>query len=211
MSVNTDQSRRPPTPHRARRGERAKRGLDVVMASCALAVAAPVLFGCAAWVWWLDGSPVVYRQWRVGRDGWLFRLYKLRTMRRDAESAGAQYATSADPRVLPGCRWMRRSHVDELPQLINVLLGHMSLVGPRPERPEIIESLRDDLPGIERRLEAAPGLTGLAQIRNGYANDEAGMRRKLACDLSYLRRRSLIGDLALILATVPRFWDRAAC
>ena len=111
----------------------------------------------------------------------------------------------------PGCQWVRKSHADELPQLVNILLGQMSVVGPRPERPEIIEELRGDLPGIERRLAAAPGLTGLAQVRNGYSNDVAGMRRKLAYDLRYLRSRSLIRDVKLILETIPRVWDPTAC
>ena len=112
---------------------------------------------------------------------------------------------------MPRKRWAPPQSPDELPQLVNILLGQMSLVGPRPERPEIIEELREDLPGIERRLAAAPGLTGLAQVRNGYSNDVAGMRRKLAYDLRYLRRRSLVQDVRLILETIPRVWDPTAC
>ncbi len=188
-----------------------KRALDVVSALAGLVLLAPVMLACAAWIKCVDGGPVLYRQWRVGRNGWLFKIYKFRTMSLDAEANGAQCATDADPRILPGCQWVRKSHVDELPQLANILMGHMSLVGPRPERPEIIEELRVDLPGIERRLSAAPGLTGLAQVRNGYSNDVAGMRRKLAYDLRYLRSRSLVNDIKLILETFPRVWDPTAC
>ena len=104
---------------------------------------------------------------------------------------------------------MRRSHADELPQLWNILRGEMSLIGPRPERPEVITNLREQLPAIERRLAVRPGLTGLAQVRNGYSNDLAGTRRKLAMDLRYLRRPSIVQELRLLLATVPKVWDHA--
>lgn len=191
--------------------EAGKRVVDIAASLAGLVALSPVMLLCAVWIKLADGGPVIYRQWRVGRDGWLFNIYKFRTMSMDAENNGAQCATNSDPRVLPGCKWVRKSHVDELPQLINILLGHMSLVGPRPERPEIIEELRGDLPGIERRLAAAPGLTGLAQVRNGYSNDVAGMRRKLAYDLRYLRSRSLVRDMRLILETIPRVWDPTAC
>lgn len=189
-----------------------KRGLDICMALAALAVFGPVVLACVVWVYCVHGGPAFYRQWRVGRDGWLFRLYKLRTMSADAERvSGATEAARRDPRVLPGCQWMRRSHLDELPQLWNILIGDMSIVGPRPERPEIMERLRADIPDIEKRLAARPGLTGLAQVRNGYTNDVAGARRKLHYDLTYLRRPSVWGDLKVVLLTLPKFWDRAAC
>lgn len=191
--------------------ETGKRALDIVVALLGLVALSPLMLFCAAWIKLVDGGPVLYRQWRVGRDGWLFHIYKFRTMSLDAECEGVRFATSSDPRVLPGCLWVRKCHADELPQLVNILLGQMSLVGPRPERPEIIEQLRDDMPGIERRLAATPGLTGLAQVRNGYSNDLAGMRRKLAFDLRYLRSRSLIRDVTLIFETIPRVWDPTAC
>lgn len=188
-----------------------KRAMDVTAAAIGLLVLSPLLLGCALWVRVMDGGPVIFTQWRVGQNGWLFRIYKLRTMRLDAEKAGtAQFASTHDPRVLPGCNWMRRSHADELPQLWNILIGDMSLVGPRPERPEIFERMRHSLPGMERRLAAAPGLTGLAQVYNGYTNDLAGLRRKLAYDIRYLRRRGIWTDLRLILRTLPCVWDRSA-
>jgi len=191
--------------------EAGKRALDVSIALLGLLLLSPVILLTTLWIKAVDGGPVLYRQWRVGRDGWLFRIYKFRTMSLDAEHEGACFATSADPRVLSGCKWMRKSHADELPQLINILLGQMSLVGPRPERPEIIEQFRGEMPGIERRLAAQPGLTGLAQVRNGYSNDLAGMRRKLAYDLRYLRSLSITQDVTLILETIPRVWDPTAC
>lgn len=191
--------------------EVAKRLVDLFGAVAALLVFSPLLVLSAAWVKLADGGPVFYRQWRVGRDGRLFKIWKLRTMRTDAEKNGPQFATTNDPRVIRGCGWMRTSHVDELPQLLNVVLGQMSLVGPRPERPEFIDQLRSELPGVDRRLAAAPGITGLAQIVNGYTNDLDGMRRKLDLDLRYLEQRSIALDLRLILKTFPRFWDRSAC
>lgn len=188
-----------------------KRSLDVFGGLVGLVLCAPLLAGCALWIKMQDRGPVFYSQWRAGRDGWLFRIYKLRTMAINAEACGdARFASDRDPRILPGCAWMRRSHVDELPQLINILLGHMSLVGPRPERPEMIEQLRRDIPRIDRRLAARPGLTGLAQVRNGYTNDVQGARRKLAYDLQYLRHRSVRTEIALLLRTLPRVWDQAA-
>lgn len=188
-----------------------KRALDAAVAAALLLALSPLLLCCAAWIWWVDGSPVFYAQWRVGREGWLFRIWKFRTMALDAERHGARFATAGDPRVLAGCSWMRKSHVDELPQLLNILRGEMSFVGPRPERPEKLDELSRDIPGITRRLAVPPGLTGLAQLENGYTNDVAGARRKLAYDLRYLRHRSVLGDVALMLRTIPRFWDRTAC
>jgi lipopolysaccharide/colanic/teichoic acid biosynthesis glycosyltransferase len=187
-----------------------KRCLDLVGATVALALALPVAAACGLWVWAVDGRPILYSQWRVGHNGRLFRLLKLRTMRLDAERDGACFAQADDARILPGCGWMRKAHVDELPQLLNVLLGQMSLVGPRPERPEMIERLRADLPNIEKRLAVPPGLTGLAQVRNGYTNDLPGARRKLAYDLWYLRRQSVRQDLRLLVQTVPKVWDQLA-
>ena len=187
-----------------------KRPVDVALGLVGLSLGALPLAMCAFWIKIVDGGPAFYRQWRVGRDGWLFRIVKLRTMRKDAEhQGGPQFARTCDPRILPGCRWMRRSHIDELPQLWNILLGQMSMVGPRPERPEMIQMLRPAVPRIDRRLVSRPGLTGLAQIRNGYTNDIAGARRKLAYDLRYMRDRRLVRDLQLLIRTVPKVFDRA--
>jgi lipopolysaccharide/colanic/teichoic acid biosynthesis glycosyltransferase len=187
-----------------------KRLLDIVAALVGLALLWPLLLLCGAWIGLSDRGPVLYRQWRVGRDGWLFCIYKFRTMSQDAERHGARQAEQGDPRILRGCAWMRKSHVDELPQLWNILRGDMSLVGPRPERPEIVEWLRNAVPRFDLRLVCRPGLTGLAQVRNGYTNDEAGARRKLALDLRYIRSRSIFNDLRLVLLTFPKVWDRTA-
>jgi len=188
------------------------RSVDVVGVAMGVWIVLPIIAVCAAWIYLMDGRPIFYQQWRVGRDGWLFRIYKLRSMRKDAEKAGARFAERSDPRVLPGCGLMRRMHIDELPQLWNIAKGQMSLVGPRPERPEMHEQIREQVPGFDRRLMVRPGLTGRAQLRQGYSNDMAGARRKLADDLRYLRRRSIREDVRLIIATVTtRLWDRGAC
>ena len=131
-----------------------------------------------------------------------FVLYKFRTMYVDAEAAGPRFAVAGDPRVTPLGRFLRRSRLDELPQLWNVLRGDMSLVGPRPERPEFIHSLSVAAPGYLDRLGLNPGLTGLAQVLNGYDNEEAGFRRKVALDLLYLQNCCLRNDLMILLRTI---------
>ncbi len=131
-----------------------------------------------------------------------FVLYKFRTMRIDAEKNGAQFATKGDPRVTSIGRFLRKTRLDELPQLWNVLRGEMSLVGPRPERPEFIESLSQEVPNYLLRLGIKPGLTGLAQVLNGYDNDIAGFRRKVALDLLYLQNCCLANDVKILFRTV---------
>jgi lipopolysaccharide/colanic/teichoic acid biosynthesis glycosyltransferase len=176
-----------------------KRLFDVVV----LAVTAPVwllvLGGLAIYVVVRGGRPIFYRQERVGRDGELFRVVKFRTMTTDAEERGPQLALKNDPRVVRGLGWMRSTRADELPQLLNVLIGHMSLVGPRPERPELARSIAARVPGYERRNELPPGLTGLAQIQGHYTTD-AGY--KLGYDLQYLVNWTPILDLQILAKTV---------
>jgi lipopolysaccharide/colanic/teichoic acid biosynthesis glycosyltransferase len=187
-----------------------KRALDIAGACVGLIAFAPLLLGCGAWIKLRDGGPIFYRQWRVGHNGWIFCIYKLRTMAMDAEQPGnAKFASANDGRIIPGCQWMRRSHIDELPQLWNILTGEMSLVGPRPERSEMFQDIESAMPRFKQRLAGKPGLTGLAQVRNGYTNDTAGARKKLAYDLCYLQNRSIRNELQLILATIPRIWDDA--
>ena len=131
-----------------------------------------------------------------------FTLYKFRTMCLDAEKHGPQLATIGDPRVTFVGRFLRRSRIDELPQLWNILRGDMSLVGPRPERPEIIEELSEVIPDCLDRLEVKPGLTGLAQVVNGYDTNLDSFRRKVHLDLRYLRSWSLWKDVKILLRTI---------
>jgi lipopolysaccharide/colanic/teichoic acid biosynthesis glycosyltransferase len=145
------------------------------------------------------GSPAFYRQERVGRDGVNFSCLKFRTMVVDAERDGPQLADRTDERIVPGLSWMRETRADEMPQLINVLKGEMSLVGPRPERPALVDEISQRLPGYLRRLELPPGLTGLAQVNGRYHTDA---EFKLGYDIQYLVNLSLAVDLEIMLRTV---------
>lgn len=198
--------------HLARRYyEAAKRVVDVVLSGVLLVLLAPLLGGCAALIRLRSAGPVIFTQVRVGKNGRLFRMHKFRTMHTDAEDrSGAVWAGNNDPRVVFGCRWMRRSHVDELPQLFNVLKGEMSLVGPRPERPEILVRLRSHYPQVMRRLAVRPGITGLAQIRNGYDTTIEGFSHKLHADLEYIEMRRWGLDLSILLRTFTKLNDRLA-
>jgi exopolysaccharide biosynthesis polyprenyl glycosylphosphotransferase len=179
----------------------AERAFDVVVAAAALALLAPLLV-CLALLTRATKGPVLYRQTRVGVGGRPFTIYKLRTMCCGAEDGGPTFCVDGDVRVTGLGAFLRRTHLDELPQLWNVLKGDMSIVGPRPERPEFMDALVRDIPFWTRRLLVKPGITGWAQVRDGYACDSDGMRRKLSYDLWYLRHRGLIVDVAVCALTV---------
>ncbi|QDV49043.1 sugar transferase [Gimesia fumaroli] len=134
--------------------------------------------------------------------GMPFTLYKFRTMTVDAEKNGAQFAVQGDPRVTRLGRFMRKTRLDELPQLWNVLKGEMTLVGPRPERPEFIEGLSKEIPNYINRLGLKPGLTGVAQIVNGYDNNIEGFRRKVSLDLMYLQNCCFWNDMKILFRTI---------
>jgi lipopolysaccharide/colanic/teichoic acid biosynthesis glycosyltransferase len=200
------------TTHLARRFfNLAKEVFDIVVGSVLLVLALPVLGVCALIVKLSSKGPVIFTQIRVGQNGKPFRMYKLRTMYVDAESAsGAVWAAKGDPRVVPTCRWMRRCHADELPQLLNVVRGDMSLVGPRPERQEILDELEKVYPEVHRRLSVRPGITGLAQVRNGYDTSVEAFREKLRADLEYIERRNWSTELRILTATLTKFNDKTA-
>jgi exopolysaccharide biosynthesis polyprenyl glycosylphosphotransferase len=151
-----------------------------------------------------SGFPVFYSQTRSGRGGRTFRLTKLRTMRQDAEAAGPQWSPEGDPRITVVGRVLRRTHLDELPNLWAVLVGHMSLVGPRPERPEFIEHLEREIPLYRSRLTVTPGLTGWAQVKTAYGDSVEDALRKLEYDLYYIRHQSLWFDLSILVRTAGR-------
>jgi exopolysaccharide biosynthesis polyprenyl glycosylphosphotransferase len=186
----------------------AKRTFDVVCASVILVLAAPLLLVIAGLVR-LTPGPVVYRQTRVGEGGRHFTMHKFRTMGLDAEQPGqATFAEERDPRVTPLGRLLRKTHLDELPQLWDVLKGDMSVVGPRPERPEFIPMLEEAIPFFTRRLLVKPGITGWAQLRRDYASDCEGAADKLSYDLWYLRHRTLTVDLAICAKTFSTLFLR---
>jgi lipopolysaccharide/colanic/teichoic acid biosynthesis glycosyltransferase len=147
-------------------------------------------------------GPVFYTQTRVGRNGVLYTIYKLRSMRHNCEKqSGACWSTTGDPRITRIGRLLRASHIDELPQLWNVICGHMSLIGPRPERPEFVRQLNKVVPRYSERLSVRPGLTGLAQVVLPPDSDIASVRRKLAHDLYYIAHRGWWLDVRLLIGT----------
>jgi exopolysaccharide biosynthesis polyprenyl glycosylphosphotransferase len=179
----------------------AKRTFDIVCAAIVLVLAAPLMLVVAGLVR-LTPGPVIYRQTRVGEGGRHFTIHKFRTMREDAEEPGRPaFAQANDPRMTRIGRVLRRTHLDELPQLWDVLKGDMSMVGPRPERPEFIPMLEQAVPFFTRRLLVKPGITGWAQLRRDYASDAEGAADKLSYDLWYLRHRNLVVDLAICAKT----------
>ncbi|HEX29243.1 hypothetical protein DRN32_01880 [Thermococci archaeon] len=148
------------------------------------------------------GSPF-YRQARVGKNGKVFKIIKFRTMFKDAESkTGPIWAAQSDPRLTRVGKFLRRTKLDELPQLVNILLGQMSFVGPRPERPEFVFRFVEIMPAYDRRHEIKPGLTGLAQLRHGYDKSATSVYRKLRWDIKYMERIGLKMDIWLILKTI---------
>jgi lipopolysaccharide/colanic/teichoic acid biosynthesis glycosyltransferase len=165
-------------------------------------VLAPVLAVFALAIKLTDGGPIFYRQGRVGEGGIKFEMVKLRSMHVDAEDQGAEWASAADDRVTAVGRIMRRTHVDELPQLWNVLRGNMTLVGPRPERRELIAELERQLPYYDRRHLVKPGIAGWAQARCGYGGSEEGTGWKLCHDLFYLKHRSVYFDLLTLIENI---------
>jgi len=179
----------------------AKRALDLVSATALLLLAAPAMAATALAIWMSDGRPILYSQERTGALGRGYRIWKFRTMRRDAEKLGASWASDRDPRVLSIGRFLRRSRLDELPQLWNVLRGEMSLVGPRPERPIFLAELKREYPLFAMRELVKPGLTGWAQLRYGYGSSIAEMGRKLEYDLYYIKNTSLFLDLVCLFHT----------
>jgi len=180
-----------------------KRVVDILVALTGIIVAAPLIALIALAIKLDSKGPVLYTQRRVGRFGDLFRMYKFRTMRVDAEVNGPTWAAGdGDPRLTRLGRLLRRTHLDELPQLVNVLTGAMSLVGPRPERPIFVEQLQREITRYDERLLVKPGMTGLAQVHYRYDQSLADVKRKIRYDLLYARRLCLGLDLRILLWTV---------
>jgi len=178
-----------------------KRLFDIVVSLALAPVALVVVAAASAVVLLTMGRPVFFRQARVGLGGRQFMILKLRTM--EPSETGGQIATAiGDRRITPVGRWLRRSHIDELPQLWNVLAGEMSLVGPRPEQPALAEAYAREVPGFAQRALLRPGITGLAQVKAGYAADLAETRVKLRHDLYYVGNCSFSLDVEICARTV---------
>ncbi len=207
--------------------ERARRLLNVLSASLLLILALPLMIVIGVLIKLTSRGPILYAQARVGMDrrndahavpdgrrvvdygGRLFRIYKFRTMEVRPEGAPQTWALQDDPRVTRVGRILRRYRLDELPQLFNVLVGDMNLVGPRPEQPRIFAMLRDQIPGYEARQRVLPGITGLAQISLPYDTSTEDVRRKVKYDLEYIDRHSVLEDLRILARTLPAVvWKR---
>jgi lipopolysaccharide/colanic/teichoic acid biosynthesis glycosyltransferase len=185
---------------------RAKYLLDYLIALTLLLPGLPIMAIIVCLVRLTSRGPAIYRQCRVGRKGHAFHIYKIRSMRHDAEArTGPAWTQSSDPRVTPMGHFLRKFHLDELPQLFNVLKGEMSLVGPRPERPEFVEVLSRQIPNYINRLAVLPGITGLAQLNLPPDSDLDSVRRKVILDVEYIQTANLWLDLRLILCTALRF------
>lgn len=176
-----------------------KRGFDVTVCAVALVVLAAPMLVIALKIKSESPGPVIYAQNRVGKDGRVFRLFKFRSMYVDAESRGARWAGGEDRRITPFGRFMRKTRVDEIPQLWNIVKGNMSLVGPRPERPVFCREFEKRIHGWRYRTHVTPGLTGLAQVMGGY---ELLPREKVKLDLAYIRHRGIRTDTRVLLRTI---------
>jgi sugar transferase (PEP-CTERM system associated) len=180
-----------------------KRAIEIVIAAVALLLSLPLLLVLAAAIVLTSPGAAVYSQLRVGRNGRVFRVYKLRSMRNDAErESGAVWSAPGDPRITRIGKVLRRTRLDELPQLWNILIGNMSLVGPRPERPEFVQELAKQIPLYKLRHVVKPGLTGWAQVRYTYTASVEDTMEKLQHDLFYIKNLSLRLDLFIIFETV---------
>jgi lipopolysaccharide/colanic/teichoic acid biosynthesis glycosyltransferase len=180
-----------------------KRVVDVLGALAILTFALPVMLSLALVIRLSSPGPSIYLQRRLTRGGKVFTMFKFRTMSQTAEEkSGAVLAQKNDTRITPFGKFLRKFRLDELPQVINVMIGDMSLIGPRPERPEIARQLSVELPDMKKRLEVNAGLTGLAQVQAGYASDIDSYKEKLKWDITYVENRSLLLDLKIAIRTI---------
>ena len=180
----------------------AKRGLDILISSSALILCLPLFAGVAIATWLESGSPILFRQERTGLRGRPFNMLKFRSMHHDAEREGPQWAASSDSRITRVGKWIRKYRVDELPQMINVLRGEMSIVGPRPERPHFVAMLEEQIPFYGLRHSVRPGITGWAQVRYQYGASVEETKTKLEYDLFYIKHLSVLLDLAVLFETL---------
>jgi len=184
------------------RYEAAKAIFDVLFAIVLLVVLSPVILIAVVLVRVTSSGSPIYTQKRVGQNGLHFTIYKIRSMYQDSELNGPRWCIPRDPRVTPIGQFLRWTHLDELPQLINVIRGEMSLIGPRPERPELIAQLERALPHYRLRLMVRPGISGLAQVLQAPDTDLGSVRHKLKYDIHYVDRMSFFLDARICIATM---------
>lgn len=182
-----------------------KRFFDLVISIISLIVFSPLFLIVALLVKIDSPGPVFFKQERIGEGGKLFNILKFRTMRKNAElETGPVWAQDEDPRITKIGNFLRKSHLDEIPQLINVFLGDMALIGPRPERPEMTDIIKKDIPNFDQRLNIKPGVTGLAQSRYNYGATIKDASRKLQYDLIYIKRMCFLLDIQIIFWTAGK-------
>lgn len=179
-----------------------KKVFDRFVAILVFIITSPFLILASILILLEDGGPIIYTQDRTGKNLKTFKLYKLRSMKKDAEKNGAQWADKKDPRVTFIGRIIRKLHIDEIPQMWNILMGDLALVGPRPERPEFVQTLEKDIPYYFLRHTIRPGFTGWAQIKFQYARTLQDSERKFEYDLYYIKNRSLIFDMGILFKTI---------
>jgi sugar transferase (PEP-CTERM system associated) len=180
-----------------------KRVFDLGASTALLLFTLPIMVIAALLIYLEDGRPIFYRQERVGKDGKSFMVFKFRSMRRDAEQAGMPvWASENDPRTTRVGHWLRKLRIDELPQILNVLKGEMSFVGPRPERPYFVQQLSKEIPYYDARHTVKPGITGWAQVRYQYGASVEDAISKLQFDLYYVKNNSLFLDILILIETV---------
>jgi lipopolysaccharide/colanic/teichoic acid biosynthesis glycosyltransferase len=180
-----------------------KRVIDILISLTLFAALLPLMIVVGILIMLTSRGPAVYKQKRLTLGGRYFVIYKFRTIARQAEKkSGIKMADEGDERVTLLGRILRKTRIDELPQLLNVVIGDMSLIGPRPERPEIAQQLKRDLPHIHQRVNVKAGLTGLAQVNLGYVSTPENYRQKLAWDIYYIDNYSLLLDIKIALKTI---------
>lgn len=173
--------------------------LDIIISVIGLVISIPIIIIFAFLIKNEDGGPVFYKQDRLGKDGRVIFIYKLRSMRINSERNGAIWAEKNDPRITKVGKFIRKTRIDEIPQFINILKGEMSIIGPRPERPTLTMEFNDKIPGFINRLVIKPGLTGYAQVNGGY---DVTPEEKLKLDLYYIKNLSIKLDLNIMFKTI---------
>lgn len=180
-----------------------KRAIDIGGSVMALVIFSPILLLTALLIKLTSKGPVMFTQTRVGKDGKHFEIYKFRTMKVDAEKAtGPVWAAKNDNRLIPVGGFIRKAHLDEIPQFLNVIKGDMSIIGPRPERPIFVEKLSKEIADYPKRLQVSPGITGLAQVWHHYDETVEDVRKKIKYDLLYIKKMCFWTDLTILARTV---------
>lgn len=173
--------------------------LDIVSAVIGLVISIPIIIIFGILIKKEDGGPIFYKQDRLGKDGKIIFIYKLRSMRIHSEANGAMWAEKNDPRITKVGRFIRKTRIDEIPQFLNILKGEMSIIGPRPERPTLTMEFNNKIPGFINRLVVKPGLTGYAQVHGGY---DISPEDKIKEDLYYIKNRSVSLDFSILFKTI---------